>query len=104
MDPDEEKEVKKKERNENETEKGKEEEEEELEDGYTLDNDPSGAQCSRPRKSTERNHGKWQRYKEIFSLYYANNGDLRMPKSYVYQGIKIGSILHTIRWQGCFVK
>ena len=22
---------------------------------------------------------KWQRYKEIFSLYYAENGDLNMP-------------------------
>ena len=68
---------------ENETEKGKEkeEDEEELEDGYTLDNDPSGAQCSRPRKSNGRNHEKWQRYKEIFSLYYAENGDLKMPKS-----------------------
>ena len=56
---------------ENKAEKGKEkkEEEEDLEDGYTLDNDPSGAQCSRPRKSTGRNHEKWQRYKEIFSLY-----------------------------------
>ena len=90
---------------ENETEKGKEkEEEEELEDGYTLDNDPSGAQCSRPRKSNGRNHEKWQRYKEIFSLYYADNGDLNMPVSYVYQGVKIGKILMNIRHQGHFVK
>merc|ERR1711959_830347 len=84
--------------------KKEEEEEEELEDGYTLDNDPSGAQCSRPRKSNERNHEKWQRYKEIFSLYYAEHGDLRIPVSYVCQGVKIGSILSKIRYQGCFVK
>ena len=91
---------------ENETEKGKEkeEEEEELEDGYTLDNDPSGAQCSRARKSKGRNNEKWQRYKEIFSLYYAENGDLNMPQSFVYQGIKIGSVLSTIRHRGNFVK
>ena len=90
---------------ENETEKGKgKEEEEELEDGYTLDNDPSGAQCSRPRKSSGRNHEKWQRYKEIFSLYYAENGDLRIPVSYVYQSVKIGAVLSRIRHQGHFVK
>ena len=79
---------------ENAAEKGKgAEDEEELEDGYTLDNDPSGAQCSRPRKSTGRNHEKWQRYKEIFSLYYAENGDLKVPESFVYQGVKIGKVL-----------
>ena len=91
---------------ENETEKGKEEEDEEedLEDGYTLDNDPSGAQCSRPRKSSGRNHEKWQRYKEIFSLYYAENGDLNMPVSFEYQGIKIGMVLANIRHRGCFVR
>ena len=90
---------------ENDAEKGKEkEEEEDLEDGYTLDNDPSAAQCSRPRKSTGRNHEKWQRYKEIFSLYYAENGDLKIPQRYEHQGIKIGKILHHIRWQGSFVK
>ena len=91
---------------ENETAKGKEreEDEEELGDGYTLDNDPSGAQCSRPRKSTGRNHEKWQRYKEIFSLYYAENGDLRMPASYVYQGVKIGKVLSNIRLRGSFVR
>ena len=45
-------------------EKGKEEEEE-LEDGYTLDNDPSGAQCTRPRNSlireiTRNGNGVWK--------------------------------------------
>merc|ERR1711990_1000196 len=85
---------------ENVAEKGREEEE----DGYTLDNDPSGAQCSRPRKSNERNHEKWQRYKEIFSLYYAENGDLKMPRSYEHQGVKIGRILSNIRWLGDWVK
>ena len=84
--------------------KEKEEEDEELEDGYTLDNDPSGAQCSRPRKSNGRNHEKWQRYKEIFSLYYAENGDLRIPRSYEHDGIKIGNILDGIRHKGNFVK
>merc|ERR1711959_670662 len=88
---------------ENAAEKGKEKEEEELEDGYTLDNDPSGAQCSRPRKSSGRNHEKWKRYKEIFSLYYAENGDLRMPESYAHQGVKIGVILNNIRHRGDFV-
>ena len=78
---------------ENETEKGKEkEEEEELEDGYTLDNDPSAAQCSRPRKSTGRNHEKWQRYKEIFSLYYAEQGDLKIPRSYVQLRVTVITI------------
>ena len=47
---------------------------------------------------------KWQRYKEIFSLYYAEHGDLKMPASYEHQGIKIGSVLRTIRHKGCFVK
>ena len=92
---------------ENETGKGKEKEEEEeevLEDGYTLDNDPSGAQRSRPRKSNGRNHEKWQRYKEIFSLYYAENGDLNMPVSYEHEGIKIGIILQNIRLRGNFVR
>merc|ERR1712167_242348 len=46
----------------------------------------------------------WQRYKEIFSLYYAENGDLKMPQRYEHQGVKIGKILSTIRLQGCFVK
>merc|ERR1711959_638908 len=89
---------------ENQTEKGKEEDEEEVEDGYTLDNDPSGAQCSRPRKSNGRNHEKWQRYKEIFSLYYAENGDLKMPQSYEHEGVKIGKILSKIRLRGDYVK
>merc|ERR1712007_197252 len=46
---------------------------------------------------------KWRRYKEIFSLYYAENGDLRMPVSYECQGVKIGKILMNIRHLGCFV-
>merc|ERR1712087_959720 len=40
---------------------------------------------------------KWRRYKEIFSLYYAENGDLNMPVAYEVQGIKIGNILCMIR-------
>merc|ERR1711920_827932 len=47
---------------------------------------------------------KWQRYKEMFSLYYAENGDLKMPESYEHQGVKIGKILANIRWKGTFVK
>merc|ERR1711920_124523 len=47
---------------------------------------------------------KWQRYEEIFSLYYAEHGDLKMPRSYEFQGIKIGSVLSTIRLQGDWVK
>merc|ERR1712087_721330 len=40
---------------------------------------------------------KWRRYKEIFSLYYAENGDLNIPRSYEHQGVKIGIILKDIR-------
>merc|ERR1711920_550616 len=47
---------------------------------------------------------KWQRYKEIFSLFYAENGDLNMSRTYEHQGIKIGYILHNIRSRGSFVK
>ena len=47
---------------------------------------------------------KWQRYKEIFSLYYAENGDLNIPQRYEHQGVKIGSILTDIRRYGYFVK
>ena len=47
---------------------------------------------------------KWQRYKEIFSLYFAENGDLKMPVSYEFQGVKIGQILKDIRGRGNFVK
>ena len=47
---------------------------------------------------------KWQRYKEIFSLYFAENGDLNMPRSYEVQGIKIGQVLQNIRYQGMWVK
>ena len=75
----------------------KREEEEEALDGPTLDNDPSDAQCSRLWKSNEKNQEKWQRFEEIFSLYYAENGDLSIPRAYQYQGIKIGYILNNIR-------
>merc|ERR1711920_588314 len=47
---------------------------------------------------------KWQRYKEMFSLYYAENGDLKMPESYEHQGIKIGIVLRNIRHHGNFVR
>merc|ERR1712188_31007 len=45
---------------------------------------------------------KWRRYKEIFSLYYAENGDLNMPYSHEYEDVKIGIILSTIRRRGNF--
>merc|ERR1711920_1183877 len=47
---------------------------------------------------------KWQRYKEIFSLYFAENGDLNIPQRYEMQGVKIGRVLHNIRCYGNFVK
>merc|ERR1711920_616277 len=47
---------------------------------------------------------KWQRYKEIFSLYYAECGDLKIPYSHEFQGVKIGIILRDIRMQGNWVK
>merc|ERR1711920_344189 len=47
---------------------------------------------------------KWQRYKEIFTLYYAEHGDMKMSQSYVFQGVKIGKVLKNIRDQGSFVR